>query len=98
MIWMTFLGAGLALRQGGHVAITNLHDVMTTKAQRLLRTAIVLILLLFFGFMVFVGWEYMQRAQFPVCLYSDACGFQPADRAPIIGRQALHPCGSLHTT
>ncbi|HEC71659.1 hypothetical protein LCGC14_0675730 [marine sediment metagenome] len=64
MIWMTFLGAGLALRQGGHVAITNLHDVMTTKAQRLLRTAIVLILLLFFGFMVFVGWEYMQRAQF----------------------------------
>ena len=64
MIWMTFLGAGLALRGGGHVAITNLHDVLSTRAQRLLRAGIVAGLLFFFGYMVMVGWEYMQRAQY----------------------------------
>ncbi len=64
MIWMTFLGAGLALRQGGHVAITNLHDVLSTRKQRILRTAIVLVLLIFFAFMVYVGLQYMDRARF----------------------------------
>ena len=64
MIWMTFLGAGLALRQGGHVAITNVHDVMSTRTQRILRAAIVAILLFFFAYMVQVGWDYMQRAQY----------------------------------
>src|SRR3989442_14078972 len=34
MIWVTFLGAGLVLRFGGHVAIDNLHrSVGTRKAQ-----------------------------------------------------------------
>ncbi|KAA2317189.1 TRAP transporter small permease [Pseudooceanicola sediminis] len=64
MIWMTFLGAGLALRWGGHVAITNLHDVLTTRGQRVLRAVIVLVLLLFFAFMVHVGLQYMDRARF----------------------------------
>lgn len=64
MIWMTFLGAGLALRMGGHVAITNLHDFISTRSQKLLRAAIVVTLLLFFGFMVYVGWQYMERARF----------------------------------
>ena len=64
MIWMAFLGAGLAFRQGGHVAITNLHDVMSTRMQRILRAVIVLVLLFFFAFMVKVGWDYMQRAQY----------------------------------
>ena len=64
MIWMTFVGAGLALRQGGHVAITNLHDFMSTRSQRVLRAAIVVVLLLFFAFMVYVGLQYMDRARF----------------------------------
>ncbi len=64
MIWMTFLGAGLALRQGGHVAITNLHDLLSTRTQRVLRAAIVVALLLFFAFMVYVGWQYMDRTKF----------------------------------
>jgi TRAP-type transport system small permease protein len=66
MIWMTFLGAGLALRQGGHVAITNLHDVISTRAQRILRAAIVAVLLFFFAYMVQVGWDYMQRSQYQI--------------------------------
>ncbi len=28
MIWMAFSGAGLILRSGGHVAITNLQDAL----------------------------------------------------------------------
>ncbi|GAA6177321.1 TRAP transporter small permease [Sulfitobacter pacificus] len=64
MIWMTFLGAGLALRQGGHVAITNLHDVMHQKRQQILRAAIVGVLLMFFAFMVYVGLQYMERTSF----------------------------------
>jgi len=66
MIWMTFGGAGLALRVGGHVAITNLHDVFPTPGRRLLRGAIVLALLGFFVFMVWVGWTYAQRMQYQV--------------------------------
>ena len=66
MIWMTFGGAGLALRVGGHVAITNLHDVFPTLGRCLLRGAIVLALLGFFVFMVWVGWTYAQRMQYQV--------------------------------
>jgi TRAP-type transport system small permease protein len=61
MIWMTFLAAGLVLRQGGHVAITNLQEALPTRAQQALRGAIVLLLLGFFGYMVWVGQEYMTR-------------------------------------
>lgn len=64
MIWMTFLGAGLALRTGGHVAISNLQDLINTRKQMILRSIILLILLIFFVYMVQVGWEYMQRSQY----------------------------------
>ena len=66
MIWMTFGGAGLVLRVGGHVAITNLQDAMPVFGQRLLRGAITLGLLLFFAFMVHVGIQYAQRMQYQV--------------------------------
>ena len=32
MIWVTFLGAGLVLRFGGHVAIDNLHRAVGTRS------------------------------------------------------------------
>ncbi|PHM21479.1 MAG: C4-dicarboxylate ABC transporter permease [Curvibacter sp. PD_MW3] len=41
MIWGTFLGAGLVLRFGGHVAIDNLHQAVSTPVARLLRTVVV---------------------------------------------------------
>ncbi|MGY9050324.1 MAG: TRAP transporter small permease, partial [Rhodobacterales bacterium] len=66
MIWMTFSGAGLVLRSGGHVAITNLQDTLPDVGQRCLRAAITLGLLIFFGFMVYVGIQYAQRMQFQV--------------------------------
>ena len=66
MIWMTFGGAGLVLRVGGHVAITNLQDALPLLWRRLLRAAITLGLLIFFGFMVHVGIQYAQRMQYQV--------------------------------
>ncbi len=64
MIWMTFVGAGLALRTGGHVAITNLQDVIPSRAQIALRAGIVLVLLAFFLFMIWTGQDYMTRMQY----------------------------------
>lgn len=84
MIWLTFTGAGLILRIGGHVAITNLQDVLPTIGQRLLRAFIVLILLAFFAFMVHVGWQYAQRMQFQVT---------PALRLPFLYVYLAMPVG-----
>lgn len=84
MIWMTFLGAGLVLRIGGHVAITNLQDALPTTGRRLLRAGIVLLLLGFFVFMAQVGWQYAQRMQFQVT---------PALRLPFSYIYAAIPAG-----
>ena len=40
MIWVTFLGAGLVLRFGGHVAIDNLHQAVSMRSARWLRTVV----------------------------------------------------------
>lgn len=61
MIWVTFLGAGLALREGAHAAITNAQEALPTQGQRVLRGIILLLLFGFFGFMVWVGLDYMAR-------------------------------------
>jgi TRAP-type transport system small permease protein len=61
MIWMTFLAAGLVLRHGGHVAITNLQEALPNRAQIALRAGLVLLMLGFFAYMVWVGHEYMTR-------------------------------------
>ena len=84
MIWLTFTGAGLILRIGGHVAITNLQDALPGLGQKLLRAAIVLGLLIFFGFMVQVGWQYAQRMQYQVT---------PALRLPFLYVYAAMPVG-----
>ncbi|MCD9150148.1 TRAP transporter small permease [Pseudophaeobacter flagellatus] len=84
MIWLTFIGAGLILRFGGHVAITNLQDSLPQTGQRLLRAAIVAMLLAFFAFMVHVGWQYAQRMQYQVT---------PALRLPFIYIYAAMPVG-----
>lgn len=61
MIWLTFLGSGLALREGAHAAITNAQDAMPGPLQHALRVLILLALLGFFAFMVWVGIDYMNR-------------------------------------
>jgi TRAP-type transport system small permease protein len=57
MIWLTFLGAGLVLRYGGHIGIDLLHERLPRQAA-VLRGLIVALLLAFFAFMVWVGGRY----------------------------------------
>jgi TRAP-type C4-dicarboxylate transport system permease small subunit len=64
MVWLTFLGAGPVLRYGGHIAVDNLQDGLPPRAALVLRIAIAVILFAFFGFMVWFGIIYAQRAQF----------------------------------
>src|SRR5688572_27218331 len=61
MIWLTFLGSGLALREGAHAAITNAQDALPTQGQLALRSAILVVMFSFFAFMVWVGIDYMNR-------------------------------------
>lgn len=84
MIWMTFLGAGLALRVGGLVAITNLQEAIGPNPQRILRLIIVVSLLVFFAVMIWVGYGYATRMQFQMT---------PATRIPFSMIYAAMPIG-----
>ncbi len=64
MIWLTFLGAGLVLRFGGHIAIENLHDLLPGRAGRWLRMLIVAGLLVFFATMAWYGAQYTSVMRF----------------------------------
>jgi len=61
MIWITWLGAGLALREGRHVAVDLLHDVLPDPLCRLLRWALVFIML---AFLAALAWYGMQIVAF----------------------------------
>lgn len=64
MIWLVFLGAGLVLRFGGHIAIENLHDALPGRAGRWLRGLIVAALLVFFAVMAWHGALYVSVMRF----------------------------------
>lgn len=57
MIWLTFVGAGLVLRYGGHVGIDTLQQSLPRHAPAI-RLAIALLLGAFFCVMVFIGSRY----------------------------------------
>ncbi len=57
MIWLTFLGAGLVLRYGGHIGIDTLQE-MAPRYAVAIRWVIFVLLLGFFGFMVWIGIRY----------------------------------------
>ncbi|RCS57367.1 TRAP transporter small permease [Parvibium lacunae] len=61
MIWLTFLGCGLVLRFGGHIAIDNLQDALPTRIAQGLRIIVLLILLGFFTALIYFGYVYVQR-------------------------------------
>ena len=84
MVWMTFLGAGLALRAGSLVAITNLHDAMGERVQKFMRIVVVVGLLGFFLFMIWVGYSYALRMRFQMT---------PATRIPFSMIYAAIPIG-----
>lgn len=58
MIWATFLGAGLALREGRHVAIDILQDRLPPRAVRWVRRFIAGFLLAFVGLLGVYGVQF----------------------------------------
>lgn len=61
MIWVAYLGAGLALREGRHVAVDMLQDVLPAGLRRAVRHLIALAMALFLATLVVLG---VQIAQF----------------------------------
>ena len=62
MIWATFLGAGLALRVGGHIAIDSLPQSLPPAAARGLRSLIVAVIAASLLAVVWLGIEYADFA------------------------------------
>ena len=62
MIWSTFLGAGLALRVGGHIAIDSLAAALPPPAARVVRALIVAVMAGGLLAMVWLGWDYADFA------------------------------------
>ncbi len=71
MIWVTFLGAGLVMRTGGHVAIDNLHTAVGTKAARMLRGLVAVGIALFCVFMAVASSDYVWRTRFQTTAATD---------------------------
>jgi TRAP-type C4-dicarboxylate transport system permease small subunit len=57
MVWLTFIGAGLVLRYGGHIGIESLEQALPRAAVGL-RASIVALMLVFFCVMIVVGIRY----------------------------------------
>ena len=57
MVWLTFIGAGLVLRYGGHIGIDSLQQAVPRFAP-VFRTVIVVIMALFFCAMLVIGIRY----------------------------------------
>ena len=57
MIWLTFLGAGIVLRYGGHIGIDTLQERFPRHAPAI-RAVIFVLLLAFFATMVWLGVRY----------------------------------------
>ncbi len=58
MVWVAFLGAGLALREGRHVAIEMLQDHLPSAARKMTRHFLALLLFLFMGILTILGFQF----------------------------------------
>jgi TRAP-type C4-dicarboxylate transport system permease small subunit len=58
MIWIAYLGAGLALREGRHVAVEMLQDRLPTSLGRRLRMAVGGLVLIFLGVVTVLGFQF----------------------------------------
>ncbi len=58
MIWIAFLGAGLAMRDGQIVAIETLFEYIPKRAAQYVRALVALIVIVFMGCLVYLGFSY----------------------------------------
>lgn len=71
MIWGTFLGSGLVLRFGGHVAIDNLHQSVPSRMARWLRAGVAACLGLSFLAMAYFSSLYVWATRFQTTAATD---------------------------
>ncbi len=57
MIWVAYLGAGLALREGRHVAVDTLQDLLPSGVRRALRNFVALLMAAFAVMLVVLGFQ-----------------------------------------
>lgn len=62
VIWLSFLGAGLALREGAHIAVEALPDALPGGPARALRLLVVLLVGASLAAVLWLGWQYAQFA------------------------------------
>ena len=60
MIWITYIGAGLALREGRLAAIDLFQDLLPEKVRRATRAMIGVIILIFFSILAYYGAKMVQ--------------------------------------
>ena len=60
MIWVAYIGAGLALRQGNHVAFEYVQSLLPPRLVPWLRAFIALGILVFLAYLTYFGWEFSQ--------------------------------------
>jgi TRAP-type C4-dicarboxylate transport system permease small subunit len=58
MVWVGFLGSGLVLRYGAHIAVETFQDLLPSPFARALRGFIVVLLAATFAAMVWLGIRY----------------------------------------
>ena len=62
MVWVGFIGSGLVLRFGAHVAVDVFQDLLPARAAQTLRASIVVILATTFATMAWLGFRYVAFA------------------------------------
>ena len=62
MIWVAFLGAGPALRVGGHIAVETLVQALPPAGARVLRSLLVAVMALTLAVLVWLGGDYVAFA------------------------------------
>lgn len=58
MVWTAFLGAGLGMREGQHVAIEILHDYLPKPLRGYVKAFVGLVIIGFMGILVYLGAQY----------------------------------------
>ncbi len=62
MIWLAFLAAGLALREGAHIAVETLPDALPERLAIAVRATALLLVAGFVALLGWLGWHYAQFA------------------------------------
>ena len=62
MVWITFLGAGLAMREGQHVAIEYVQGLLPPRLLPWWRGAVALIILAFLALLTVIGFQFADFA------------------------------------